>query len=117
MGHLEAIYYIHGYLKAHDYSTMVFDSEYVNWDDNNFLCKDWSDFFRDTIKEYPSNAPSPRGMPVQINVIVNASHAWNKLTRHSHSGILIYLNKSLIIWYSKAQRTVETSSFYVAKKV
>jgi len=50
-------------------------------------------------------------MPVQINALVDASHAQNKITRHSHTGILIYLNKSPIIWYSKSQHTVETSTF------
>jgi hypothetical protein len=50
-------------------------------------------------------------MPVQINAFVDASHARNKITRRLHSGILIYLNKAPIIWHSKAQKTVETSTF------
>ena len=50
-------------------------------------------------------------MPIQINAFVDASHARNKVTRRSHTGILIYLNRAPIIWYSKAQRTVETSTF------
>jgi hypothetical protein len=48
---------------------------------------------------------------VQINVFVDANHAGNRLTRRSHTGILIYLNRSPIIWYSKAQKTVESSTF------
>ena len=38
-------------------------------------------------------------------------HAGNRVTRRSHTGILIYLNCAPIIWYSKAQSTVETSTF------
>jgi len=30
-GHLEAVYSIHGYLKSHNRSNMVFDPSYVNW--------------------------------------------------------------------------------------
>jgi len=50
-------------------------------------------------------------MPIQINAFVDASHARNKVTCRSHTGILIHLNRAPIIWYSKAQRTVETSTF------
>jgi hypothetical protein len=50
-------------------------------------------------------------MPIQSNVFVDASHARNKLNRRSHTGVLIYLNRSPTIWYSKSQKTVETSTF------
>jgi hypothetical protein len=99
-GHLEAIYYIYGYLKTHDPSSIVFDDEYINWADEDFPSHDWSDFYKDVSEDIPLNAPQPRGMPIQINIFVNASHARNKVTRQSHTGILIYLNKAPIIWYS-----------------
>jgi len=119
-GHLEAIYYLYGYLKAHDRSTMVFDSNYIDWKDEDFPSYDWTDFYQVTKDELPPNAPAPRGMPVQINAFVDASHARNKVTRRSHTGILIYLNTAPVIWYSKAQRTVETSTFgaeFIALKI
>lgn len=110
-GHLEAVYYLYGYLKAHDRSTMVFDSTYINWRDEDFPVYNWTDFYQVTTEELPSNAPAPRGMPVQINAFIDASHARNKVTRRSHTGILIYLNTAPIVWHSKAQKTVETSTF------
>jgi hypothetical protein len=110
-GHMEAIYYLYGYLKSHDRSTMVFDTEYINWNEDDFPQYDWSEFYRDAREDHPNNAPLPRGMPVQINTFIDAGHARNKITRRSHTGVLIYLNKSPIIWYSKSQRTVETSTF------
>lgn len=111
IGHLEAIYYIFGYLKTHNRSTIVFDSSYVKWQESDFMHFDWTDFYGDTKEHIPQNAPPPRGMPVQINAFVDANHAGNKLNRRSHSGILIYLNRSPTMWYSKAQKTVETSTF------
>ena len=33
------------------------------------------------------------------------------MTRRSHSGILIYVQNAPIIWFSKRQNTVESSSF------
>ena len=42
---------------------------------------------------------------------VDADQDGNKMTHHSHSGILIYLNMAPIIWYSKKQNTFESSTF------
>jgi len=73
---------------------------------------DWTDFYRDAQEAIPTNQPKPRGNPVQMNVFVDAVHAGNCVTRRSHTGILIYLNSALIIWYSKvAQSSIETSTF------
>jgi hypothetical protein len=78
--HMEAVYHLYGYLKSHDKSTMVFDTKYVNWNDDNFPEYDWSEFYRDAREDQPSNSSLPRGMPVQINMFVDASHARNKIT-------------------------------------
>jgi len=110
-GHLEATYIIYQYLKSHDRSTMAFDASYVTWQDTDFPLYDWSDFYSCVTKEIPSNAPLPRGRYVQIRAFVDANHAGKKLTRPSHTRILIYLNRAPIIWYSKAQKTVESSTF------
>jgi len=111
LGHMEALYYIFGYLKAHNRSTMVFDASYLQWRESDFVTCDWMDFYVNAKEYVPQNAPPPRGLPVQMNVFVDANHAGNKLNRRSHTGILIYLNRSPTIWYSKAQKTVQTSTF------
>lgn len=110
-GHLEAIYLIYGYLKSHNRSNMVFDPSYVNWRSEDFQIYSWEDFYKDASEDIPTNAPVPRGKPVQINMFVDANHAGNKLNRRSQTGVLIYLNRAPLIWYSKAQKTVETSTF------
>ena len=38
-------------------------------------------------------------------------HAGNLLTRRSHTGVIIFVNNPPIIWYSKRQNKVESSSF------
>jgi len=48
---------------------------------------------------------------VQINCFVDADHAGNRVTRRSQTGILVFLNRAPVLWYSKAQNTVETSTF------
>ena len=119
-GHMEAIYSIYGYLKHHNRSTMVFDDAMIDWKDTDFSHYDWTDFYHEAKENIPPNAPVPRGNPVQINAFVDANHARNRVTRRSHTGILIYLNTAPILWYSKAQTTVETSTFgseFVAMRI
>jgi len=111
IGHLKQVFHIFTYLKHHMNSHMVFDPKYVSWDTASFTDYDWKEFYRDAKEATPPNAPTPRGHPVQINAFVDADHAGNKITRRSHTGILIYLNCAPILWFSKAQSTVETSTF------
>ena len=46
-----------------------------------------------------------------ISCVVDDNHAGNVITHRSHTGILIYVQKAPIIWFSKRQNTVESSSF------
>ena len=47
-----------------------------------------------------------------MSCFVDADHAGCRVTRRrSHSGVLIYLNRAPIIWFSNRQNTVESSTF------
>ena len=48
---------------------------------------------------------------MNIRTYLDAYHADNLSTRRSHTGIFIYVNNLLIIWFSKWQNMVESSSF------
>ena len=48
---------------------------------------------------------------MQITCFVNSDHGSDQVTRRSRTGILIYINKAPIVWYSKRQNTVETSTY------
>ena len=67
--------------------------------------------YQDAAEDIPKNSPEPRGKSVQVNCYVDANHAGNKITRRSHTGILIFLNMALTSWFSKRQNTVESSTF------
>ena len=110
-GHLDAIYYIFAYLKKHENSTMVFDSALPFMDERRFKSVNWFDFYGDVEEAIPPNMPEPMGNSVKMTCFVDSDHAGNLATRRSQTGILIYLNKSPIIWYSKRQNTVETSTY------
>jgi len=120
IGHKMEVLHIFSYLKAHENSKLVFDPMPQAWDEGKFQSFDWSDFYRDAKEPIPPNAPLPRGNPIQINAFVDADHAGNQIMRRSHMGFLIYANSAPIIWFSKAQTTVETSTFgseFIAMKI
>ncbi|KAI2500467.1 Reverse transcriptase (RNA-dependent DNA polymerase) [Fragilaria crotonensis] len=112
-GHLEAIYHIFAYLKKHENGArIVFDPKTPTIDERVFNSDaDWSDFYGDVCEEMPPNMPEPKGKSVSISCFVDANHAGNAITRRSHTGIIIYVQNAPILWFSKRQNTVESSSF------
>ena len=55
--------------------------------------------------------PDPLGLPVDTSVFVDSDHGGNKVNRKSRTGILIFINKAPIYWYSKQAPGVESSTF------
>ena len=90
---------------------LLFDSDFPKINEKLFKKFDWFDFYRDAKEAIPENMPEPRGNSVTMSSFVDASHGNNQKDRRSQTGILIFINKSPIIWYSKRQPSVETSTF------
>ena len=66
------------------------------------------------------NAPEPRGKSVVMSSFVDADHAGCRVTRRSHTGVIIFLNRAPVVWFSKRQNTVEASTFgseFIAAKI
>jgi len=72
---------------------------------------DWKDFYGEVVEELPPGMPKPRGKKVKLFCFVDANHAGNVVTRRSHTGFIIFMNKAPIRWYSKKQNTIESSTF------
>jgi hypothetical protein len=107
-GHMQQAFHVSGYLKKHAQSWMVFDVTEPAIDQSHFLVFDWSEFAEEAI---PWDAPEPRGVSVVTSCFVDSDHAGCRLTRRSHTGILIFVNNAPILWHSKRQNTVESSTF------
>ena len=93
---------------------IVFDSKIPYIDKQFFHTSDnivWEELYPDAEEEIPGNGPPPRGTPIYAGCYVDADHSGNLLTRRSHTGIIIFVNNLPIIWYSKRQNTLESSSF------
>ena len=106
-GHLAAVYCVFWYLKCNlkeISGRIVFDSNIPDIDDQLSHPRDknvWEEFYPDAEETIPGNAPPPRGKPVYVGCYVDANHAENLLTGRSHTGIIIFVNNSPIIWYSE----------------
>lgn len=118
-GHLHQALHMFKYIKDHKESILVFDPRYANISDAHlppeqtaeYKAKYMKELYPDATEDLPGNAPKPLGKPMQISVFVDADHAGDKITRRSRTGILLYLNKTPVLWYSKRQNTVKTSTY------
>ena len=118
--HLTHLLGVFAYVKKHLQSRLVFDYRTRDWSKIAWLEHDWRDYYPDAQEAIPSNAPQPRGKAVQINMFCDASHATDLVTRRSTTGIIIFVQGTPILWYSKRQNTIETSTFgseFVAMKI
>ena len=59
----------------------------------------------------PEDMPPPRGQSVSMHCFVDADHAGNTVTRRSQTSLLLFVNRAPIVWFSKQQNTIETSTF------
>ena len=111
VGHLQQVYHIFGYLDESPRRRLFFDPAHPKISESRFHNFDWFDFYKGTEEEIPLDMPEPRGREVGIHCFVDASHASDKVTRRSQTGILIFVNRAPIVFYSKRQNSVETSTF------
>ena len=110
-GHLEQVYHVFGYLKNHSKRRLFFDPQHPDVDEHAFSTYEWYDFYRDAKEQVPIDMPPPCGCTESTHCFVDADHASNTVTWRSQTRILIFLNRAPIVWYSKRQNTVETSTF------
>lgn len=121
-GHLRQLLRIFAYMKKKPKISLHFDPNLPNIDYTQFRTKhhEFLDLYRDAHEMLPCDYVEPRGKPVTMTAFSDASFATNKKNRRSHSGYIIFLNRAPIMWYSKRQTTVESSTFsseFLALKV
>ena len=111
---MEQVMQIFGYLGKYHNAELVFDPSDPTINEQDFERRDWasSEFGHVEDKEdLPPNMPEPRALGFTIVAKVDADHASHTGTRRSRTGILVYLNCSMIHWRSKKQASIESSSF------
>jgi hypothetical protein len=108
-GHFDAVLHLFAWLKKNLRYKMVFDSSYTERPEPPST-HSWESFY--SVKELiPEDMPGPRGKVVQMTCWADSAHAGNVVTRCSRTGVLIFCNRSPIVFHSKKQGSIETSSF------
>ena len=99
---------------------MVFDDTEPSYEPRRLGKQDWSKYIPDAKDAIPENIRELRGKPMMMASFVDVDHAGCQLTRRSHTGVILYINCALIIWYSKRQNMVESFMFgseFIAMKI
>ena len=111
-GHLERAKRVYGYLSRMKHGIIRMrtgEPDYSALPDQQF---DWEYSVYGDVKELlPKDAPEPLGKFVTLTHYVDANLYHDMLTGRSVTGILHFLNKTPIDWYSKKQATVETATY------
>ena len=101
-------------MEVHVNNDLAFDPLYHDickeFDSEN-LIREMKEIYVDAKEDLPTNAPIPRGKSVQLNCFVDADHGGDRVTRRSQTGIILFGNSAPLLWYSKRQNTVESSTF------
>jgi hypothetical protein len=86
-GHLQQLYRIFGYMKAHPKRKIAFDSQHPMINERMFKKCDWQDFYHDVNEAIPGDMPVNRTNPISTHCFVDASHGSDYANRQSQTGI------------------------------
>ena len=95
---MEQALHIFSFLNKHPKLTLYMDLGKPPLDYKIFTTNpdEFKEYYRGAEEEMPHRMPMPRA---------------NKVTRRSHSGHILFVNRAPVKWVSRRQQTVETSAF------
>jgi hypothetical protein len=76
---------------------ILLDLELPWYDRSGFVDHDWTDIYSPTSEELRPKM-QPLGPALTMSCFVDADHGGNLVTRRSHTGIVIFLNRALVVW-------------------
>jgi hypothetical protein len=100
-GHLEAMFHVFAYPAFHHNMRVVFNPMYPDIDMGAFNTVNWKPMYGDVKEVLPLNAPPPRGKEIDLRLYVDSDHADEKFMQGSRTGLVIYWNMALLVWYFK----------------
>ena len=73
--------------------------------------EDWSEFYGGVEEELPPKITGSRGRAINIYSFVDDNHAVNSVSRRSYTEIIMFIQNTSIIWFSKRRNTVKAATF------
>lgn len=112
-GHMDELQRVFGYLQKYPKGMIAIDiaDPPIRKDIVYTTGQHWIEFYPDAEEDIPADMLEPAGMEARLTVYVDADHARNQVTRRSVTGIMMLLNNTPLVWISKRQKTVETSTY------
>ncbi len=112
-GHMDELQRVFGYLQKHPNGMIAIDiaDPPIRKEIVYTTGQQWIEFCPDAEEDIPPDMLEPAGMEARLTVFVDADHARNQATRRSVTGIMMLLNNTPLVWISKRQKTVETSTY------
>ncbi len=87
------------------------DTTYPNIDSTQFSVYNWSEFNCNVEEPIQPNAPEATGKVMDLHMFIDGDHAGDQFTQKCFVCFLMYLDSSLISWYSKRQSTIQKCTF------
>ena len=85
----------------HPQGHILLDTSFHDWSPYNIEEYDWNEFYPDAIEELPPDMPEERGAKARITVYKDADHAHDQVTHRSITGVLLFVNNTVMTWISK----------------
>ena len=112
VGHLKRCKHIYAYLSKMRHAAIRVRTDEPDFSALPDITYDWAQSVYGNFKEViPEDCPKPLGKHVTLSHYVDANLYHDMLSGRSVAGILHFVNKCPIDWYSKKQGTVETVTF------
>jgi Reverse transcriptase (RNA-dependent DNA polymerase) len=73
--------------------------------------EDWEEIYPGAIEELDDKFPTPMGKELSTTIYFDADHAHDQKTRKSITGIIAYIGNTPVIWMSKRQGAIATSTY------
>ena len=109
MQHAQKIF---GYIRKIPHATVQFQMDLPDYLQLSTPHYDWEQLVYGDLRELrPSDAPKPLGNPIVTSSYKDVNLMHDLLTGRSVTGILHFVNKTLIDWYAKKQATVKTATY------
>ena len=110
--HLIKAIKILGYLKKYPKKGYVIDPRPCNVNIKyTDMVPDFGNQYESSVEEIDPKLPEPKMKELEIVIFVDSNHGHDKVTGKSVTGIIIFVGRTPIQYYSKRQGSVQTSTF------
>jgi hypothetical protein len=112
-GHYTRMIRLWGYLRKYPDKSISIDARDPIYAPNHEdgLQADFADQYSYASEEIDQMFPTPIGTELAVTIFFDSDHAHDKITGRSISGIIVMVGRTPVIWKSKRQGAIQTSTY------